>query len=356
MPLKAQYDQLVAAGRRADTHQLVVLDAFDRLLDELGSQPPKRGWLIRRKPSLVRGIYLWGGVGRGKTWLMDLFYDALCDDAKRRVHFHRFMQAIHDELKHLHGQANPLQRVARKLAGDTRVLCLDEFHVTDIGDAVILAALLRALFSEGVTLVTTSNQPPDRLYLGGIQRASFLPAIDLLNLHTRVIELGGDFDYRRQVAESTGMYHWPLDDDSEQRLQQAFARLATEPLERDGVVSILSRDIPFRYRSSGMVWFDFDALCGPPRSKNDYIEVARRHHTVFVSGIPRLDGSRDDRSRRFIFLIDEFYDRRVKLMLSADAQPQALYCGERLAFEFQRTASRLREMQTAEYLALPHLA
>lgn len=355
MPPDTERKQLIISDYQLDTCQVAVLAEFEQLLKELAGTSPRKGWLRNRKPLMVRGIYLWGGVGRGKTWLMDRFYDAIADEAKQRLHFHRFMQFIHHELKQLHGQVNPLPRIARKLSSSTRVLCLDEFFVTDIGDAMVLAGLMRALFAEGLTLVITSNQPPDQLYRGGIQRASFLPAIDLLEQNTRVVKLGGDFDYRRQVAETAGIYHWPLGDNSEHCLLEAFHRLATEPVVRNSMVSILKREIPFRYKAGGMIWFDFDALCGPPRSKNDYIEVARCHHTVFVSDIPHMDAATDDRTRRFIFLIDEFYDRHVKVLISASTNPQALYCGEKLAFEFQRTASRLQEMQTAGYLSRSHL-
>lgn len=354
MTLTAQYQQAVAAGHREDPDQVRVLVRLDRLLADCTAAPAPRRWPFARKRRAPRGIYLWGGVGRGKTWLMDLFHDALPGEAKQRVHFHRFMQDIHEQLRQHGRQADPLTRIARRLAARSPVLCLDEFVVTDIGDAMIIAGLLRALFAEGVTLVTTSNQPPELLYRGGIQRASFLPAIDLLQRHCEVIELGGDFDYRRQVAERSGVYHWPLGEAAEASLRAAFDGLATEPVERDGTARILNRDIPFRCRSGGLAWFDFNALCGPPRSQNDYIELARQHHTVLISDIPHLDGSSDDRSRRLIMLIDEFYDRRVKLLLSAAARPEALYCGERLAFEFQRTASRLEEMQTPEYLSMPH--
>lgn len=357
MTLTEKYQHALATGQQPDPYQALVLAPFDQLLADYADRTkglPARNWLLRRNPVSIRGIYLWGGVGRGKTWLMDLFYEAIPGEAKQRLHFHRFMQLVHTQLQQQQRQADPLAHIAKKFAANTRVLCLDEFSITDIGDAVMIGGLLKALFNEGVALVTTSNQPPDRLYLGGIQRASFLPAIDLLKRHTHIIELGGDFDYRRQVAEKSGIYHWPLDQDSEHSLAQAFNRLATVPIETHGVARILNRDIPFRQRAGGVVWFDFDALCGPPRSQNDYIELARQHHSVLISGIPHLDGSRDDRSRRLIMLIDEFYDRKVKLILSASAKPEELYCGERLAFDFQRTASRLQEMQTADYLSAPH--
>jgi cell division protein ZapE len=323
-----------------------------RLLSSAAQASPWRFW---RKPQGQRGLYLWGGVGRGKTWLMDLFHASLGPLPRQRLHFHRFMQQTHAELSRLQGQANPLQALAKGLAKRARLLCLDEFGVIDIADAVILAGLLRGLFEQGICLVTTSNQPPELLYRGGIQRASFLPAIDLLQRHTQVLELVGGLDYRLQLAQSAGVYHWPLNDAAEDSLQQLFAKLHGEPPEADGRISLLSREVPFRLRSGGLIWFDFDALCGPPRSQYDYIELSRQQHTVFISDIPRLDGSSDDRARRFILLVDEFYDRGVKLFVSASAPPEALYCGERLAFEFQRTASRLREMQTAAYLSRNHL-
>lgn len=297
-----------------------------------------------------------GGVGRGKTWLMDLFHDELRATRKARFHFHRFMQLVHRELAVIKGKANPLQIIAERMARDWRVLCLDEFHVVDIGDAVILAGLLRSLFEHGIVLVTTSNVAPDNLYKDGIQRASFLPAIDLLNRHTEVLELGGDRDYRRMILEQAQVYHWPLIPEIDAALLLEFHRLATVEPEGAGELQINGRGMPYRHRVEGMVWFDFEALCGPPRSKNDYIELARCHQTVFISGIPIMGGSRDDRTRRFIFLVDEFYDRRVKLVLSAEAPAQRLYIGERLAFEFQRTLSRLTEMQTPTYLGRPHLA
>ncbi len=354
MTLTEKYQQAIAEGHRQDPHQASAVRRLQLLSDRCDADRPARAGWLRRSPPLERGIYLWGGVGRGKTWLMDLYYDALPGKAKLRLHFHRFMQNMHQQLQQHGRQSNPLERIARRLASRTRVICLDEFVVSDIGDAVIIAGVLKALFDAGVTLVTTSNQPPEGLYRGGIQRASFLPAIDLLHRHTEVIELGGDFDYRLQVAERAGIYHHPLGETAENHLQAAFRKLATGPIQRGGQVRVLHRDIPCRYAAGGVAWFDFDALCGPPRSQNDYIELARQHHSVIISDIPLLDGSSDDRSRRLVLLIDEFYDRRVKLMLSAATVPERLYCGERLAFDFQRTASRLLEMQTAGYLSSPH--
>ena len=240
------------------------------------------------------------------------------------------------------------------MAAEWRLLCLDEFNVVDIGDAMILAGLLRALFNQGLVLVTTSNVVPDQLYKDGIQRASFLPAIDLLNAHTEVLHLGGDRDYRKMILEQAQVYHTPLGAETDARLADEFRRLANAEPEGAGDLVINGRVMPCRNRAEGIVWFDFEALCGPPRSKNDYIELARCHQSVFMSDIPIMGGSRDDRTRRFIFLVDEFYDRRVKLVLSAEAPAQRLYIGERLAFEFQRTVSRLTEIHGPDFLGKPH--
>ena len=357
MSLTAIYEaRLRAEGLSADSYQLNALAAFQRVMDEV-SQPRPSGikrWLQRSAP-VPKGVYLWGGVGRGKTWLMDLFHDNLHGVGKTRFHFHRFMQLVHSELTAIKGTANPLDVVAERMVRNWRVICLDEFHVVDIGDAVILAGLLRALFAQGIVLLTTSNVVPDQLYRDGIQRASFLPAIDLLNQHTEVIELGGDRDYRKMILEQARVYHTPLGETTDKEMEEEFARLANTEPDGPGDLIINGRAMPFRLLAEDMVWFDFEALCGPPRSQNDYIELSRCHQTVFISDIPVMGGSRDDRTRRFIFLVDEFYDRRVKLVLSAEAPVTKLYIGERLAFEFQRTISRLTEMQTPAFLGRAHL-
>jgi cell division protein ZapE len=348
--------RLAAEDLKSDPEQLRALEALQRVSDEVSVPRPSgwRSWFERAAPP-TRGLYLWGGVGRGKTWLMDLFHDNLDGVEKARFHFHRFMQLVHSELGSIKGKSNPLEIIAARMARDWRLLCLDEFNVVDIGDAVILAGLLRSLFDEGVVLVTTSNVEPDDLYKAGIQRASFLPAIDLLNRRTQVLELGGDRDYRKMILEQAQVYHSPLGEATDALLLDEFKRLANTELEPAGDLLINNRVMPFRYRAEDIVWFDFEALCGPPRSQNDYIELARTHQTVFISDIPVMGGSRDDRTRRFIFLIDEFYDRRVKLVVSAEAPVQRLYIGERLAFEFQRTISRLTEMQTPAFLGRAHL-
>jgi cell division protein ZapE len=358
MSLIARYEsRLASEGLTSDVDQRRVLESLQRVIDE-SSQPESQRWRrwFQRATPPRRGLYIWGGVGRGKTWLMDLFHDSLGERRKARFHFHRFMQRVHSDLTAIKGKANPLQLIAERMARDWRVLCLDEFHVVDIGDAMILAGLLRSLFEQGIVLVTTSNVPPDSLYKDGIQRASFLPAIDLLNRHTEVLELGGDRDYRKMILEQARVYHTPLGPETDAALHAEFRRLAAVEPAQGGDLLINGRAMPYRLLAEDMVWFDFEALCGPPRSKNDYIELARCHQTVFISSIPIMGGSRDDRTRRFIFLVDEFYDRRVKLVLSAEAPAHRLYIGERLAFEFQRTVSRLSEMQTAAFLGRPHLA
>jgi cell division protein ZapE len=351
------HDRLAADGMKSDPYQLAVVEGLQRVAFDLQRPRPAawRRWFGRDTPP-VRGVYVWGGVGRGKTWLMDLFHDSLGELPRARLHFHRFMQLVHDELGAIKGRPNPLQLVAAQMARRWRLLCLDEFHVVDIGDAVILAGLLRSLFERGLVLVTTSNAAPHELYRDGIQRASFLPAIDLLQRHTQVLELAGEHDYRRMILEQARVYHTPLGAATESALEAEFRRLAGTEVEGPGELLINGRAMPFRLHAGDLAWFDFDALCGPPRSKNDYIELARTHQTVFISDIPVMGASRDDRTRRFIFLVDEFYDRRVKLVLSAETPVARLYSGERLAFEFQRTASRLAEMQTAAYLGRAHLA
>ncbi|MCB1788144.1 MAG: cell division protein ZapE [Chromatiaceae bacterium] len=357
MSLTAFYERRLAAdGLIADAHQRQAVAAFDRLITDL-DRPAVGGWKRWLRPAEppVRGVYLWGGVGRGKTWLMDLFHDNLDGVAKTRLHFHRFMQLVHAEMAAIKGKPNPLQIVAAQMRREWRLLCLDEFNVVDIGDAVILAGLLRSLFEQGVALVTTSNVAPEHLYRDGIQRASFLPAIDLLSRHTEVVELAGERDFRKMILEQERVYHWPLGAETDAALGAEFDRLANTDSEGPGDLVVNGRTMPYRRRAEDIVWFDFEALCGPPRSQNDYIELARCHQTVFMSDIPVMGGSRDDRTRRFIFLIDEFYDRRVKLILSAEAPAARLYIGERLAFEFQRTVSRLTEMQTAAYLGRAHL-
>lgn len=311
--------------------------------------------LVRQKdPAPVRGLYLWGGVGRGKTYLMDAFYESLPFERKMRVHFHRFMRHVHGELKALGGTKNPLERVAERLAARTRVICFDEFFVADIADAMILGGLFECLFARQVTLVATSNIVPDDLYKDGLQRQRFLPAIDLINQHTRVIHLDGDCDYRLRLLEQAELYHFPLDAAADTVLAANFASLAPEAGVEGLLIEVVGRAIPSRCCADDVVWFEFDALCDGPRSQNDYIELAMEYHAVLISNVPVLTASEEEQARRFINLVDEFYDRNVKLVISAAAAIEVLYQGTRLQFEFARTASRLREMQSHEYLARQH--
>lgn len=309
-----------------------------------------------RKPKKVKGLYFWGGVGRGKTYLMDTFYDAIPFPEKKRLHFHHFMRLVHQQLDVHKGKANPLDLVARELAQDTRVLCFDEFFVSDIGDAMILGNLLETLFDEGVTLVTTSNIVPDLLYKDGLQRKLFLPAIELLKQHTDVLNVDGGVDYRLRTLKQVEIFHSPLDQDAEDNLIQSFRQLAPdfdEALQNEPL-DILGRQIDSRWVCDDVALFDFSALCDGPRSQNDYIEIAQRFHAVLISGVPAFVGKNDDAARRFINLVDEFYDRNVKLLLTAEKPVDTLYQSGKLSFEFQRTVSRLLEMQSEEYLELAH--
>jgi len=341
-------------GLHPDQEQMLAVREFGRLWEELSVNTQSRWWPWRSTVS-SQGIYLWGEQERGKTWLMDFFFDAIPRRKKRRIHFPYFMEDVHRRLAGVKRLSYPLQQVVKDLAYESPLLCLDDFHVHEVDDAVILAELLQGLFHEGVTLVATASQPPEDLYRHGVQRLGFLPAINLLKEHTRVIELGSERDFRREISGMASThYHSPVDELAELRMAEAFIRLASGRTEADGNIGIQGRAIPFSKRAEGVIWFEFDALCGPMRARNDFIEIARRHHTLFLSNVPRMDGSRDDRVRRFIFLVDECYDHRVKLVISSNFEPERLYCGEGLAFEFKRTITRLREMQTLPYLGSSH--
>ncbi|MCV6614320.1 MAG: cell division protein ZapE [Cellvibrionaceae bacterium] len=336
-------------------------DLYERLL-AVRAKPVKGPGLLGRlfggggavKP--VRGLYFWGGVGRGKTYLMDNFYESLPFEQKMRVHFHRFMRRVHQELKTLPGEKNPLEIVADRLAAEAKVICFDEFFVSDITDAMILANLLEGLFARGVSLVATSNIVPDGLYKDGLQRARFLPAIDLLNTHTQVVNVDGGVDYRLRALEQAELFHHPLDAEADVSLRRSFEGLAPDvkEIEADVRLEIEGREIVARFEAEDVVWFDFMAVCDGPRSQNDYIELAREYHAVLLSDVPQLGRHSDDQARRFINLVDEFYDRNVKLVISCAVPLEQIYSGGRLSFEFDRTVSRLLEMQSHDYLALPH--
>lgn len=306
----------------------------------------------------VQGLYFWGGVGRGKTYLMDVFYDALPFSTKMRTHFHRFMQRVHAELTLLEGEKNPLDLVAGKLASEAEVICFDEFFVSDITDAMILGGLMEKLFSHGVVLVATSNIVPDRLYENGLQRARFLPAIAMLNKYTDVVNVDGGVDYRLRALEQAELYHYPLDATADTSLNSSFESLAPDlkAAQTGQLLEVNDRPIHSRRSCDDVVWFEFDALCDGPRSQNDYIELAKLYHAVLISNVPQLGNDLDDQARRFINLIDEFYDCGVKLILSAAVPLTELYAGGQLEFPFERTTSRLLEMQSHEYLAREHKA
>lgn len=334
---------------------------FDQLIlrnkkeNQLGYKALSRLGVSRKK---VKGLYFWGGVGRGKTYLMDTFYDAIPFAQKRRLHFHHFMRRVHEGLKAHKGEKNPLQIVAKDIAQEAHVLCFDEFFVSDIGDAMILANLLKTLFDEGVTLIATSNIVPDMLYKNGLQRGLFLPAIALLKEHTDVLNVDGGTDYRLRTLKQVEIFHSPLDEAAEKNLSVSFDRLAPDIKQAvsDSSLDVLGRKIPVRRMNDDVVWFEFTALCDGPRSQNDYIEIAQCFHAVLLSNVPVFDGKNDDSARRFINMVDEFYDRNVKLLLTAAAPVEALYQKGRLSFEFQRTVSRLLEMQSEEYLESEHKA
>ena len=339
-----------------DLAQHAALRELDRLHVAL-TQPVKRGLLdslFGKKAEAPRGLYLWGGVGRGKTFLIDLFFDGLPIAEKRRTHFHRFMREVHARLRAHKGEADPLRTIARQWGRDCRVLVLDEFFVTDIGDAMLLGRLLERLFAEGVALVTSSNIEPAGLFKDGLQRERFLPAIALLERHCAVLHLDSPHDYRLRALTRSPVYRAPLDDDSDAWLAQRFAELTAGAPHEDGPLRIDGRAIPVRGLAEGHAWFDFAALCEGPRAASDYIEIATEYHTVLVGGVPRFDGTNDDPARRFVHLVDELYDRHVNLVCTAAAAPPALYTGSRLTGAFERTASRLVEMRSAEYLALEH--
>jgi cell division protein ZapE len=287
---------------------------------------------------------------------MDLFFETLSLEEKRRAHFHRIMKDVHDRLRALGDIEDPLAVIARDMATEARVLCFDEFFVSDIGDAMILGRLLQGLFDQGVTLVATSNTRPDELYRDGLQRQRFLPAIDALERYTRVVELAGNKDYRLELLRQAGTYLTPDDEAADTRLREIFGESASIQVEEDHDLEINGRRLRTRRCAKGIAWFDFPELCDGPRSQADYIEIARWYPTIILSGVPALDEYHENQARRFIALVDEFYDRRVKLVVSADRPPDTLYSGNRLRFEFERTVSRLIEMQSLEYLHLPHLA
>ena len=322
----------------------------------------KKTWrhIFRKKePQQVvpeKGLYFWGGVGRGKTYLVDTFYDALPTERKMRVHFHRFMQRVHDELGELKQQADPLLIVADKFKQETDIICFDEFFVSDITDAMILATLLEALFERGITLVATSNIIPQDLYRNGLQRARFIPAITLIEQHCQIVNVDSGIDYRLRTLEQAEIYHFPLDSFAQQNMLDYFHRLTSETEHEEKEIEINHRVLPVNAEGDGVVHFEFISLCESARSQHDYIELSRLYHTVLLSNVKVMGELNDDAARRFIAMVDEFYDRNVKLIISGEVQLADLYQNGRLTFEFKRCQSRLIEMQSHEYLAKEHLS
>ena len=361
-PLQAYQAALATGDFVEDSAQARAVAELERAHSELVAYPPKPDLrnrfarkllgrdMVRWPP--VQGVYLWGGVGRGKTWLMDAFFDSLPFERKRRTHFHRFMRDVHRRRAALTDTQDPLDTVADDIAKQARVLCFDEFFVSDIADAMILGRLTQALFERGVTLVATSNCSPDMLYRDGLQRAKFVPAIERLQAHCTVLNVDGGNDYRMRALQAQALY---VVGDGHAELTSAFTKIDAVPGTPDTTVEINGRNIPAKRLGETCAWFSFDALCGGPRSADDYIELAKEFQWLLLSGVPVLDGDLENEARRFITLVDECYDRNVKLMLAAAAPLDGLYVGKRLAFEFERTQSRLTEMQSDAFLSRPHL-
>jgi cell division protein ZapE len=353
-----------AHGFVLDASQEKAVEHFERLYEDLIGLERLEASLIRllARKRVVRGVYLWGGVGRGKSFLMDSFHNCAPVAKKRRIHFHRFMQEIHHELHRRQGQSDPLGAFARDFAKETRLLCLDEFHITDITDAMMMKRLLEALLEQGVVIVTTSNFEPAALYLHGLQRSQFLPAIELIEANLDVVNVDGGTDYRLRELEKAGIYH--VEAGAEDALERAFMNIARHESADPAELEVEGRTIRVKRDARGVAWFDFRELCDGPRGKADYIELARRYHTVLLSDIPRFGAGDADVLRRFVWLVDEFYDRRVKLILSAAAPLEDLVAGSEEGDKFQanlntslreRLVSRLTEMQTRDYLSQPHL-
>ena len=355
MSVKQAYAaELAQRGFTADPAQLRAVDALERCATEWAAFKEKRSNAFKKfinRPEIPRGVYMYGGVGRGKSFLMDCFFNAVPLKRKVRLHFHEFMREVHRELADLQGTVNPLDALGLRISKRYRLICFDEFHVADITDAMILHRLLDALFANGVGFVTTSNFKPDDLYPNGLHRDRILPAIALLNEKLEVLSVDNGTDYRQRTLEQVKIYHTPLGPQADLEMAEAFNRLA-ESHDEDPVLHIEAREIKSRRKAGGVVWFDFKTLCGGPRSQNDYLEIASQFHTVLLSDVPYMPVRMASEARRFTWLVDVLYDRRVKLIMSAAVPPDALYTEGPLAHEFPRTVSRLNEMQSAEFLAL----
>ena len=360
----AHYSKLLAERKYvADAAQQAAAQRLQRLYEDLLDFKAARRHLLRRfitPAELPRGVYFWGGVGRGKSFLMDCFYAALPYRRKRRIHFHAFMQEIHAELERHAGASDPLKQVATQIARQTRLLCFDEFHVSDIADAMILGRLFEVLFAQGVIMVLTSNYPPEQLWPNGLLRERFLPTIALLKAKLDIIEIDAGVDYRLRTLSEIEIYHYPADAASERKMSAYFADISGElsddsrTLTGKRSIEVLGRKIPIRNQAHGVAWFDFAALCDGPRSQNDYLEIAHRFHSIMLSGVPRMAAEQSAMARRFTWLVDVLYDARVKLIITAACPAEELYSTGLQAAEFARTVSRLIEMRSRDYLALPH--
>jgi cell division protein ZapE len=355
-PINAAYQAALSRrGYQADEAQLAAVDRLNQLALEFTEYKQQRSNAFKRlihRPEVPRGIWLWGGVGRGKSFIMDTFYDNVNVRRKQRVHFHEFMRSIHHELESLKGQADPLDAVAERVASRARLICFDEFHISDIADAMILERLLRGLFKRGLCLVSTSNYAPDLLYPDGLHRDRILPAIELLKEHQDIVRVDAGQDYRRRALSKAKVYFSQLDSDTDKALRNLFDSLA-ERADQSPMITIENRQISALRRAGGVIWFDFATLCGGPRSQNDYLEIAKQFHTLVLSSVPIMSVAMSSEARRFTWLVDILYDQKVKLIVGAQGEAESLYKSGMLANEFHRTVSRLIEMQTDEYLVTP---
>ncbi|WP_426358714.1 cell division protein ZapE [Pseudocolwellia sp. HL-MZ19] len=365
-PIEKYNLDLKQEGFQYDAAQENAVQCLQRLFDDLQNKPvPVSGFkkvlnrwkktYSKQEPSNIKGLYFWGGVGRGKTYLVDTFFDCLPFENKTRVHFHRFMHRVHEELKTLHGQSDPLKIIAERFAKETCIICFDEFFVSDITDAMILGTLFEELFARDVILVATSNIIPNELYRNGLQRERFLPAIHLINKHCDIVNVDSGVDYRLRTLEQAEIYHCPLDEDAKTNLNTYFNQLSIEEGTSNKTILINNRDLLSVQESKGVVHFEFSVLCESARSQGDYMEISKLYHTVLMANVTQMNAEHDDSIRRFIALVDEFYERNVKLIISAEVALEQLYIGERLSFEFKRCLSRLQEMQSHSYLASEHI-
>lgn len=361
-PLEAYQKHLNQNEFQEDTAQARGVELtqalYEKLLqtDSAKSQNKLFSFFTKTKTQNIQGLYFWGGVGRGKSMIIDSFFDCLPFTQKRRIHFNHFMQAIHRQLRILPKTPDPIKVIAKDLAEKYRLICIDEFHVDDITDAMIMAGFLEAIFNEGIILVTTSNIEPDQLYKNGLQRDRFLPAIELIKMHTVVFHLASETDYRLQLLEQQGTYHVVAPYQSAEIMESYLTKLANTKIERNLMIEINDREIRCRAVTENQIWFEFSDICQTPRSSSDYIHLTQEYQTIMVSNIPAMTDGQNDVVQRFIQFIDAVYDHNVKFIATALAEPNELYSGDSLKFPFERTISRLHEMRSDSYLAKPHTA